>query len=75
MLANEAQINNKAATPTTYSNISDTFQLSESFENQLVLEPAQVIHKQPSQGNSTVQAVKVVATQREFGRELTNDIS
>jgi hypothetical protein len=33
MLANETHLNNMAATPTTYSNISDTFQLSESFEN------------------------------------------
>jgi len=60
MIANEIPQNNIAATPTTYSNVSDTFEISQSFENQLNLEPAPIaLHKQSSQGNSNLQPIKV----------------
>jgi hypothetical protein len=56
---------------------SDTFTLSESFENQMQLEAAPSLQKGESSGNSAFAVTRVGRqdSQREFGRELTNDIS
>jgi hypothetical protein len=51
-----------AAAATPSSQQSDTFHLSESFENQLNLDPRNVGKKQV-----------LPKLEREFGRELTND--
>lgn len=75
MLASEAPAVNSAATPTTEGQ-SITYELSESFENQVALDAAIQNQKAPAALNSTkAQPHRQDSVIREFGRELTNDIS
>ena len=75
MLASEAPAVSKAATPTTEGQ-SITYELSESFENQVALDAAVQHQKVSAAENSTKgQMRKQDSVIREFGRELTNDIS
>lgn len=75
MLANETNAVNIAATPTTEGQ-SLTYELSESFENQVALDSAVQSQKAAALENSTKgQPHRQDSVIREFGRELTNDNS
>ena len=62
LTTHEPNLSLPAAAATPSSQQSDTFHLSESFENQLNLEPRNIGKKPAAQ-----------KLDREFGRELTND--